>query len=301
MHLNGLDLNLLICLDALLAQRSVSKAAARVSLTQSAMSLALGRLREYFHDEILHQVGKTMVPTSLALSLVQPVRDVLIQIQAITSSTVDFDPAKSNRKITISGSDFTTDILLKKVIPRLAQLAPHMRLAFPALSNNRKEEFEQGHTDFLITPEIYLLEEHPSEPLFSADFTCVVWSKNAFVRNKISFEQYKTLGHVCVRLGDWRLPTYEQWFLKRYGEVRRIEVEVPSFGLAVQLITGTQRIATCHVQHAKMYAKQYSLKLVEPPFEIPPSKLRLQWHKYMDHDPALIWFRNLLKQTVAEI
>ena len=68
MHLNGLDLNLLICLDALLAQRSVSKAATRVSLTQSAMSLALGRVREYFHDEILHQVGKTMVPTSLALS-----------------------------------------------------------------------------------------------------------------------------------------------------------------------------------------------------------------------------------------
>lgn len=80
----------------------------------------------------------------------------------------------------------------------------------------------------MIVPEIYTMQDHPSEELLAADFTCVVWSRNTLVRGKLSFEQYKKLGHVCVKLGDWRVPTYEQWFMKRYGDVRRIEVEVPS-------------------------------------------------------------------------
>jgi LysR family nod box-dependent transcriptional activator len=299
MRLQGLDLNLLICLDALLDERSVSKAAHRLFLTQSAMSLALARLRDYFHDQLLHQVGKTMVPTPAALALVQPVRDVLIQIQSIASSTVEFDPAKSDRKITVMASDFTMDILLKKVVPRLAQLAPRMRLDFPSLTSNFGEEFARGQIDFLITPEVYISDEHPSELLFSEEFTCVVWSKNTLVGDRISFEQYKKMGHVCVNLGGWRVPTYEEWFLKRYGEVRRIEVIVPSFALAVQLVTGTQRIATGYVRQARMYARQYSLRLIDPPFRIPPANLCLQWHKHMDHDPALIWFRGLLKAALG--
>lgn len=144
MRLNDLNLNLLIYLDALLAERNVSKAAERVCLTQSAMSLALRRLRDYFGDDILRQVGKTMVPTSLALSMVQPVRNVLLQIQSIGSSTVKFEPSKSNRKITITGSDFTMDVLLKRVIPKMSQIAPGMKLDYVALTNSRQEDLNKA-------------------------------------------------------------------------------------------------------------------------------------------------------------
>jgi len=298
MRLQGLDLNLLVCLDALLAEQNVSKAARRVSLTQSAMSLALARLRIYFHDQLLRQVGRTMLLTSVAASLVQPVRDIILQAQSLASSTVKFDPAKSDRKITVIASDFTMDVLLKRIVPRLARLAPGMRLDFPPLTSNFKEEFERGQIDLLITPDVYILADHPSEPLLTDKFTCVVWSKNTTVGKKLSFEQYKKMGHVCVNLGGWRVPTYEQWFLKHYGEVRRIEVVVTSFNLAVQLVTGTQRIATSYTRCAKMYQRQCSLRLIEPPFDMPPAHLRTQWHKYMDQDPAIIWFRGLLKASV---
>jgi LysR family nod box-dependent transcriptional activator len=301
MRFNRLDLNLLVCLDALLSEKSVSRAAERVFLSQSAMSDALARMRDYFKDELLVQVGRTMVPTPLALSLVQPVRDVLLQIQSIASATVDFDPAKSNRKISIMTSDYMVSVLLKHVVPRLWQQAPGIQLDFPALTSNFQEDFERGRLDLLIVPERYTSEAHPSELLFEERYTCVVWAGNTAVRDKISLEQYMSMGHVCVNLGEWRVPTYEQWFLERYGNVRKVEVVVPSFTMALELVQGTNRIVTCHLRHAQICAKQFALRLVEPPFPIPPLREHMQWHKYMDRDPALAWFRGLLKATAKDI
>jgi len=296
MHLSDLNLNMLVYLDALLAEKNVSKAANRVCITQSAMSLALRRLREHFQDEILLQVGKTMTPTALALSLAEPLRDVLDRIQSVVSTTANFDPAKSNRKITITGADFTIDFLLKKVLPKLSRVAPGIRIEYVPLTGNRDEEFAQGRIDLLVVRDLSAIDGHPSEPLFTARIACVVWSKNSLVRKKLSFEQYTQLGHVCVKLGDWRIGS----FRKHYGNVRRIEVEVPSFALALQLVSGTQRIALCHLEHARMYAKQYSLRILTPPFDIPPVHFLLQWHKHMDHDPALIWFRGVLKEATRK-
>ena len=295
MLLSDLNLNMLVYLDALLAEKNVSKAANRVGVTQSAMSLALRRLREHFHDEILLQIGKTMAPTPLALSLAEPLRNVLTQLQSIVSSTANFDPATSNRKFTISGTDFTLDYMLKKILPKLARTAPGIRIDYVPVSANRDEEFAQGRIDLLAVRDLYAIAGHPSEPLLTCRFACVVWSKNSLVRKKLSLEQYTQLGHVCGRLGDWRVGNYK--FQKHYVNVQRIEVEVPSFALAVQLVTGTQRIALCHLEHAKMYAKQYSLRILTPPFDIPPAHIRLQWHKHMDHDPGLIWFRSVLKDA----
>lgn len=85
------------------------------------------------------------------------------------------------------------------------------------------------------------------------------------------------------------------------GDIRRIELVVPSFRMAFQFVTGTERVLTCHRRHAKMYAKQYDVKLVEAPFDIPPIELQMQWHKYRDQDPALAWFRDLLQAEASKI
>lgn len=301
MRFHNLDLNLLVCLDALLDEKSVSKAANRVFLSQSAMSDALARMRDYFGDELLVQVGKTMLPTPLARSLVQPVRDVLMQIRAIASTSVKFDPKTSHRKITVMASDYVVSVLLRKVIARVWEQAPGMQIEFMALTSEFQRQFDRGDLEFLIMPEGYASEDHPSEPLYDERYTCVVWSKNLRVGKKVSFQQYLEMGHVCVNMGGWRIPTYESWFLKRFGNTRRVEVVVPTFGTALKLVSGTNRIATVHRRHAQMYAKQYSLRMIEPPFEIPPLKERMQWHKYLDRDPALIWFRNLVKSVAAKI
>ena len=301
MRFHNLDLNLLVCLDALLDEKSVSRAAKRVFLSQSAMSDALARMRGYFGDELLVQVGKAMVPTPLAKSLVQPVRDVLIQIRAIASTSVKFDPAKSNRRISVMASDYVVSVLLRKVVARMWEQAPRMQVEFMALTSEFQDKFDHGELELLIMPEGYASEDHPSEPLYEERYTCVVWTKNPHVGKKISLEHYLEMGHVCVNLGEWRVPTYESWFLKRYGAARRVEVVVPTFETALELVSGTHRIATVHRRHAQMYAKQYSLRMVEPPFEIPPLKERMQWHKHLERDPALIWFRGLVKSIASRI
>lgn len=298
MRFRHLDLNLIIYLDALLAERSVSRAAERVHISQSAMSDALARLRVYFQDKLFIQVGRSMVPTPLAASMLQPIRDILLQVDSVASTNVQFDPRSSRRNISILASDYVTDVLLNKALLRMSREAPGITAEIRPLTGSFVQDFEQGNLDLLITPRGYATARHPSATLHTEDFVCVVWRGNRKIRTRLTYDQYKSLGHIRVTLGDWRISTYDEWFLKHRGDIRRIELVVPSFRMALQFVTDTERVLTCHRRHARMYAKQYDLKLVKAPFDIPPIELQMQWHKYRDQDPALAWFRELL-QSVA--
>jgi LysR family nod box-dependent transcriptional activator len=300
--INNLNLNLLVNLHALLEEQSVSRAADRMFLSQSAMSDALARLRDFFNDDLFIHIGKTMVPTPLAQSLVQPVRDVLIQVQAISSATIHFDPLKTTRRVRFMSSDYIARVLLTRVLPRLSQEAPSMTIELLQFNEHYMEEFNKGHLDLLTCPEEFASDEHPTALLYEESFKCVAWSKNRLIGKKLTVDQYFSLGHVCVNFGEWRVPTYVAHFLTRYGKApRRVEVTVPNFGTEIGVITGTNRIATVHRRHAEMFARQYSLKLLDPPFDIPPMKMVLQWHKFMDKEPSLVWLRNLILSVAKEI
>ena len=301
MRFRRLDLNLIVYLNALLAERSVSRAAESVYISQSAMSDALARLRDYFQDKLFVQVGRSMVPTPLALSMHQPIRDILLQVESVATSNVQFDPKRSERRISILASDYVTDVLLNNVLLRLSRDAPHISFEIRPLTASFVQDFEQGNIDLLITPRGYASNQHPSTTLYAEDFTCVVWKDNSKVGSRLTFDQYKALGHIRVNLGDWRVSTYDEWFLKHRGNVRNIELVVPSFRMGLQFIKGTDRVLTCHRRHARMYAKPYELKLIKAPFDIPPIELQMQWHKYRDQDPALAWFRDVMKGAAATI
>jgi LysR family transcriptional regulator, nod-box dependent transcriptional activator len=301
MRFRHLDLNLIIYLDALLAERSVSRAAERVHISQSAMSDALARLRVYFQDKLFVQVGRSMVPTPLAASMLQPIRDILLQVESVATTNVQFDPRSSRRNISILASDYVTDVLLNRALLRMSREAPGITVEIRHFTGSFVQDFEQGNLDLLITPRGYATERHLGTTLYTEDFVCVVWKGNRKIGKSLSFDQYKSLGHIRVTLGDWRISTYDEWFLKHRGDVRRIELVVPSFRMALQFVTGTERVLTCHRRHARIYVKQYDLKLVKAPFDIPPIELQMQWHKYRDQDPALAWFRELLQSEASQI
>jgi LysR family transcriptional regulator, nod-box dependent transcriptional activator len=301
MRFRHLDLNLLVYLDALLAEGSVSRAAERVHISQSAMSDALARMRDYFQDRLFVQVGRSMVPTPLAASMLQPIRDILLQVDSVASTNVQFDPRSSRRNISILASDYVTDVLLNKALWRMSREAPGVTAEIRPFTGSFVQDFEQGNLDLLITPRGFATERHPSTTLYSEDFVCVVWKGNRKIGKRLTFDQYKDLGHIRVTLGDWRISTYDEWFLKHRGDIRRIELVVPSFRMALQFVTGTERVLTCHRRHARMYAEQYDLKLIKAPFDIPPIELQMQWHKYREQDPALAWFRDLLQSVAKRI
>jgi LysR family transcriptional regulator, nod-box dependent transcriptional activator len=297
----GLDLNLLVALDALFAEKSVSRAGERLHLSQSATSGALARLREAFHDPLLVQVGRKMALTPLAEGLIEPVRNFLLHAETILNGSPAFDPPTSTRKFRLLMSDYVQTVVMTEALPRLQSLAPGISLELLWNIDGISEPLERGEIDLAVTPTRYLSPGHPSEPLFKDEFTCLVWSGNSRIKRDLSLETYLSLGHVVVRFGRLQqLPSFDEWFVERFGHQRRIEVITTAFNLVPQLLIGTSRIATLHRRLAIFYQRYVPLKLIAPPIAIPLLEESMQWHQSRDRDPGTMWLRSVLKAAVSK-
>lgn len=303
MRLDRFDLNLLIVLDALLEERNVTKASERLHIGQSAASGALGRLREYFGDELLVPVGRRLTLTPLAQSLIAPVRDTLLRARAAISLKPGFDPTTAERRFAVCASDYVTTVMLATAVSRIASQAPGVILDIRSPPKDVNEVLERGDIDLLILPEQYVLTlGHPQFGLFEDTQVCMVWSGNTQVAEAMSFEQYMSLGHVAVRFGDERnVTTFEDWFLPRYGEQRRIESTVDNFSTVPLLIIGTDRVATLASRLAWHFAQHLPLRVIDAPFVMPHVNEVMVWPRHLDHDPAHVWLRGTLQACAGEL
>lgn len=304
MHFRNLDLNLLVALDTLLRERNITLAGKRLHLTQSAMSGALSRLREYFGDELLVQVGRRMVPTPLGESLAEPVRSALLNIQATIATQATFDPATSKRHFKLMMSDYAATVLMSLALPRIETLAPGVRV--DVLSNDvdsTTEELERGSVDFLIMPERYLPKGHPNERLFEDEFVCIAWKDNPRIPagGGLSLETYLALGHVVAQFGTARGVMFDEWVVEGLGLDRRVEVVVMNFTAVFPSIVGSQRIATVHRRHAQFYAQYLPISLFDVPLQTPRLAEALQWHRHFDTDAAVCWMRGVLREAAREM
>src|SRR6516164_184452 len=162
MDFDGLDLNLLVALDALFAEKSVSRAGERLHLSQSATSGALARLRQAFHDPLLVQVGRRMTLTPLAEGLVEPVKEFLLHAETILNGSPVFDPTTSTRKFRVQMSDYVQTVVMTEALPRLQSLAPGISLELVWNIEGISEPLERGEIDLAVTPASYLSPGHPS-------------------------------------------------------------------------------------------------------------------------------------------
>jgi len=302
MDLHLFDLNLLVALDALLTERSVTRAGNRLHLSQSAMSGALGRLRHYFGDDLLVPVGRQMALTPVAEGLVEPVRDILLRIRSTLGSKPKFEPLTATRHLSLAVSDYVAEILMADVLQRARREAPHMTFELRAVGRRATEDLESGQLDFLISPEGYVSADHPTDVLFEDTYTCVAWAGNESVGTPMTVYEYLDLGHVVVNVAGAEPPgNYDEQFLRRSNFKRRVEISVPTFSLAPQLVVGTGRVATITTRLAVKCAAHLPLKLLPVPIAIPPMVEMLQWHTMHHNDPASCWFCQLLKDAVSAL
>jgi len=295
-----LDLNLLVVLDALLTTRSVTRAAQRVFLSQPATSLSLKRLREYFKDALLQPVGKSFVLTPLAAELAKPVRDVLLQIQTISHLQPAFDPARSQRRFVIDASDYVISVFLSEMIRRAACVAPDVEFDLRARSPQSRALLQRGEIELLVTPQFALVPGQPSELLFEDTFSCLVSPEYFGTRKKLTTAQYFDASHIGVQWGG-QLLTYDQQLISVGKRVRKQDVIAPSFMLVPQLLVGTARIATLPTRLARQIATRFSLRVVKCPVHIPPFAEYMQWHKYQEWDPAIVWLRGSLLEITRQM
>lgn len=301
MRYRRLDLNLLVALEAILAERSVTRAASKLSVTQPAMSGALARLREYFEDPIVIQVGRLMELTPLAQSLVGPVHDIIMRIDSAIALEPAFDPGESKRHFSITASDYVIHVLLRDVLCRLYKEAPHVTFAFQQPSRRVQEELESGEVDFIISAEIDMLPQHPQQALFEDTYTLIAWSESKVVGDTVTFDQYMALNHVVFRSDRQGSPWLERWFEKRYGNVRNVDIATHNFAVLPYLVIGTDRVATIQTRLARQCVGILPLKMIAPPIELPKLVEVLQWNMHRDPDPASQWLRNVLKEHAAQL
>jgi DNA-binding transcriptional LysR family regulator len=300
MRFKGLDLNLLVALDVLLAQKNISQAAESVNLSQSGMSGALSRLREYFQDDLLVLVGRCLVLTPLAESLVIPVREVLMSIDATIVTRPNFDPATDERTYRILVSELTMLLLVPAVVQRLAREAPNIKIELLA-QHAPQEMLERGDADLMLIPEQFLAPEHPSRKLYEESYDCVIWSENDRYGESISFEEYIEASHVTVQHGPNHVPAFDGWFLNKYGVMRKADVVTSNLTFPPLLVVGTHRIATVHRRLAKKTAGYLPIRILPPPITIPPLNQMLQWHKNRSSDAGLMWMCELLVQEAQNV
>lgn len=299
MRFNKLDLNLLLVLDALLTEGSVKKAAEKVFLSPPATSNALARLREYFEDDLLQQVGKSMILTPKAVALQEPVRDVLLRIQAITTTIPVFDPKTCERRITIGASDYVMHVFLAEVLQHIWREAPLMKFDLRLVDAKSHAELDSGAVDLLITPEAFTAPGHSAEYLFNDDWSCVTWAGNDDLPCELTLNHYLSLGHVIVRWNDVRFTSYEERIIAQHGYMRRTEITAPGFAVLPQFLIGTHRIATLQTRLAHKLASQAALRVLPCPLPIPCVIEQLQWHKYHELDPAISWVRDVMREVAG--
>jgi DNA-binding transcriptional LysR family regulator len=297
MRFNRLDLNLLIGLDVLLTECSITRAARRLCLSQSAASGILARLREYFNDELLVQSGRQMAPTPLALSLMEPIREILLKIKQTVETAVDFRPEATVRHFRVVASDFVSSVVMTHLAAQLNQLAPFVTMEILQPNERSMAQLERGEIDLLLMPERYLSRSYPSERLFSDHFSCIVWDGNTEVGETMSETDYLRLGHVATTFGSHQHAAFDEWFFKSIGLSRRIEVMCATFNLLPQFVIGTPRIATLQHQLALQLARYYPVRVLAPPVDIPDIVECMQWHQSNHNDPAHMWLRSLLRQA----
>jgi LysR family transcriptional regulator, nod-box dependent transcriptional activator len=290
MRFQRLDLNLLVALDALLAEKSVSLAAERIHLSQSATSSALGRLREYFADDLLIVRGRQMVLTARGEELIEPVRAVLDQIKETIAHKPQFDPATSDRAIRIMASDYISEVLLSRLMRDLATRAPNLRLEIAPMSDGPVEALERGVVDILLTVDFAISADHPSHILFEDDYVVIACQDNPHLTGPLTRDLYFELGHVTARFGKNHTPAFEDWFVRRQKQARKLDVVTSSFLSIPAFVVGTERIATVHRRHAMAIAQNMPIIIHEAPIAIPPIREAIQWHLSNNNDPAIRWF-----------
>lgn len=294
MRLHRLDLNLLVVLDRLMAERSVSQTAQQLSMTQPAISNALNRLRTHFDDELFIVLGRKLAPTPLCESLAEPVRRIIGELTVIAALRPNFDPATTDRTFTIICSDYVFLVFLSEALRDLAHIAPSLNVRCLLTNENMAELLRNGTADFCITPQPRMVEGMPSEIIFEDDFSVISWTDNKCIDDILTTEIYLASRHVSTSIGPTTPPHIEQESLERHGVVRDIAIYAPNFTSVAEVVVGTDFIATVHSKAAALLSTRLPIRIFKPPLAIESFKVGLQWNPARSADPGLMWMKEYL-------
>lgn len=299
--LQRVDLNLLVAFDALMAERSVTRAAERMAVGQPAMSASLARLRKLFDDPLLVRDGRAFVPTPVAESLIGPIRQSLSIMEGALGRRRAFDATVDQQTFTLLASDYVLLVLLRSLLSELAAEAPNVRINVRPISGDYADQLRRGQIDLFIVPrEIErsgaLLH---SEDVFRDRFVCAIDVDHPEIGEAISREQFEALPYLSYDGGP--LPSAAQLQLRARGVERVIDVTTQSFVVAPLMLRGTRFLTLVHERLGRSLAAQAQIRLLEPPVELTPITEAMFWSPRHQDSPAHRWLRERIRQAAASL
>jgi len=299
------DLNLLIALDALLQEHSVSRAAARVGLSTPAMSHALARLRDQLGDPLLVRAGQRMVPTPRAADLQARVHALATEALGVLAPAPVTEIAKLERMFRILSTDQLMTVI-GPALDRKLRAAPNVSLHVMPPHREESAQLRDGTIDLAIgvydyAPYSDLPTDLRIQQLFDDHYVCVVREDHPTVGNSLTLAQYAELDHVQVAV---RGPPggYVDELLAKHGLKRRISRALPYFLAALQLISETDYVMTLSVMLVKRLAGKLPIKSVQPPrsLGLEPYQVSQLWHPRNNRDPAHRWLRDSIAEAARQ-
>lgn len=297
--LKAVDFNLLKALDALMAECNVTRAAARLGVTQPAMSSMLTRLRETFEDPLFVRASRGIVPTQRALELAGPLKQVMSEIGALLAATV-FDPLTAQQTFCIAATDYALRAVALPLIRVLKERAPNLRLSFVSVEDDKiQTRLERAEIDLaLVTPGSASPDLHARD-LFVEHYVCAIRKDHPAIKdgNRLTVDQFCSLEHVLVSYSGNGFLGVTDEALEQLGKRRQVSLSVQSFLIVPELLQTSDLVA---VLPSRLVAGINGLEVFEPPIDIPGFTKTAVWHERTHRDAAHRWLRESLFEISAD-
>ncbi|MEC4593535.1 MULTISPECIES: LysR substrate-binding domain-containing protein [Nitrospirillum] len=295
------DLNLLPVFVTLMEERNVTRAAARLGMTQPALSNALARLRLVLHDPLFVRERYGIQPTPVALDLAPVIAEALAKIDDAILGQQEFDPAKADRLLTIAPNSYVEFALMPAVVARLRDVAPGIKLRLVPYGNDLADTgVISGTTAMalgrLVDPPDNLIVQH----LMDEGLACVVRADHPDVGDTLTRDQYERMKHVNV-LPPGRMRAGLFQALQQRGVKREVAVSVTHFLAVPEMIAVTDYCATLPSLICRRLAHDPRLRILSAPVDLGTFPVDMAWHVRYRHDPAHRWLRSLMTDVAREL
>jgi DNA-binding transcriptional LysR family regulator len=295
-NLAGVDLNLLVVFDALMAEQHLTRAAKNIGLSQPATSNALSRLRSLFNDDLFIKTSKGMTPTPRAIELAESIHQSLLQVQTAIYSKPEFIPQTSDRVFRLGMDDYSELVFLPKLLAEMEILAPKVKIQVRSTTWMRSPKLlDADEIDLAIGHCPQFQPWHTKQLLYEEYFVCVASVERFKTRMAITKEEYVAAAHLLVSPKEDMVGLVDE-ALARQNLSRNVAMSVPNFLIVPFILVNTNFIATLPAQLATTFVEVWQLYASPLPYQMNGFSVDLLWHSKNDREAGHIWLRNLLAQ-----
>ncbi|MBU7586668.1 MAG: LysR family transcriptional regulator [Nostoc sp. TH1S01] len=300
--LSAVDLNLLVAFEALFEEKSVTAAATRLYLGQPAMSAALGRLRTLFQDDLFIRIGREMQPTAKAVAITPGIKAALQQIRQTLAASQTFDATNSQTTFTIGSSDYTSHVVMPKLLQVCHQIAPNINFRLIGFAKDSVGELLENRE---IDLALGVFQNPPRQtiqmPLFTEHFVGICRRGHPVItQDAIAPESFANLLHALFTIRQDEVGEIDK-VLAQSNLQRRVVLTTPHLLVLPAIISSSDLVAAVPSRLVTSLADQGAVEIFELPIQTQPWMISMLWSRLTDQDQANCWLRQMLKSICEEI